>query len=117
SHGSVDLRFRGSKAPARKLPKGCSGSRGTTWTGRLVGTLRLRLPNGRFTTIRALPASTFVGGELRCRRTAPPGGSGGDGEGDGDGGEPQLMLVTQDGDLTVSFMAMKRSLTLTRMSE
>lgn len=119
SHGSVDLRLRGARtAPPRVLPKGCTGSRGTTRNGRLEGRLRLRLPTGKFVTIRSLPASTFVGGELDCEPASVPGkGDGGDGTGDGNGGEPQLMLVTQSDGLTVSFVATKRSLMLSRIGE
>jgi len=117
SHGSIDLRLRGRKSPARKLPKGCTGSRGSTWTGRLVGTLRLRLPNGRDTTIRSLPGSIYIGdGALRCGETSAP-GAGGDGDGDGGAaGEPQLMLVKEEGDFTTTFIALKRALTVTRTS-
>jgi hypothetical protein len=117
SHGSVDLRFRGRKDAARKLPKGCKGSRGTTWSGRLVGTLRLRLPNGQTTTIRSWPASTYVGAELRCEPTSTGPAGGGDGEGDGVGGEPQLVLATQSAGFSVNFVATKRTLMLTRMSD
>jgi hypothetical protein len=117
SHGSVDLRLQGAGAARKgKLPKGCTGSPGTSRTGRLVGKLRLRLPEGRFVTIRSLPGSSNIGADLECRSTDDrPGGDGEGGNGDGDG-EPRLMASGDSEGVTFSFMAQKRSLTLSRIT-
>jgi hypothetical protein len=116
THGTVDLQLRNARKDAgRKLPKGCTGTPKSTYTGRLAGTLRLRLPNGKQVTIRSLPAASAIGGgRVECRDTDTRKGDGGDGDGSGDGGEPQLMLSTEVGGASVTFLATKSALTLTR---
>lgn len=113
-HGSVDLRLRDARKVKGKLPEGCKGSTGTTYSGRLQGRLRLRLPNGKFVTIRSLPGSTFAGGKLDCQGRTPGTGDGGDGSGDGTG-EPRLTLSQQVPGGTLVFSATKRTLDLTRI--
>lgn len=119
SRGSVDLRLRGARInPKAKLPKGCTGKRATTLTGRLEGKLRLKLPNGKFVTIRSFPGATMIqsGSDLKC--TSPGVGDGGDGGDGGSGdGEPRLMLNTMADGVNVTFIAEKRSLMLTRSSQ
>jgi hypothetical protein len=116
SRGSVDLRLQGAGAPSRgKLPKGCTGSPGTTRTGRLVGKLRLRLPDGKFVTIRSLPGASHVGADLECRSTDNRPGGDGDGDGGDGDGEPRLMATGDSEGATFSFMATKRALTLNRI--
>lgn len=118
SHGAVDLRLQGASAPRKgKLPKGCTGSPGTSRTGRLVGKLRLRLPEGTFVTIRSLPGSSSIGADLECRSTdTRPGGDGGDGDGDGQDDEPRLIASGDSAGVTFSFIAEKRALTLSRVT-
>lgn len=116
AHGAVDLRLRKArKDPERKLRKGCTGSPKATYSGRLEGTLRLRLPNGRSVTVRSLPATAATGGgPIECRDTDTRKGDGGDG-GDGDGdGEPRLFLAGEAGETSFTFVATKGALTLTR---
>lgn len=117
-YGDVALRLRNARTQSdRKLPKGCTGTTGTTRSGRLVGKLRLRLPNGKTVTIRSLPVSTYVGGRLECKDgPSRPAGDGGEGDGSGDSGDPELLLSAQSDGVTFSFVATKRSLTLTRSS-
>lgn len=117
SRGKVDLRLQGArKDAARKLPKGCTGTPKATYSGRLVGLLELRLPNGKQVRIRSLPSAVQTGGGLiECPdRGDRRKGDGGDGDGDGQGDEPQLMLSAQAGGVSFSFVATKRSLSLTR---
>lgn len=118
SSGKVDLRLEGArKDSGRKLPKGCTGNPKSTYSGRLVGTLELRLPNGKTTTIRSLPTSTQVGGgPIQCPDSSDRRkGDGGDGDGgDGDDKQPRLMLSGQSDGTTFSFIATKGSLSLTR---
>lgn len=116
SHGAVDLRLRNArKDPERKLRKGCTGTPKATYSGRLEGELRLRLPNGKSVTIRSLPATAATGGgPIECRDTDTRKGDGGDG-GDGHGdGEPRLILAGESGGSSFSFVATKSALTLTR---
>lgn len=117
--GDVDLRLRDARVErGRDLPRGCTGSRGARHGGTLVGRLRLRLPSGRVTTIRSLPASTHVGGTLRCDGQRVPGR--GDGDGDGGNGrddEPRLMLTLRRDGSTFAFAATKRELTLSRSTD
>lgn len=119
TRGKVDLRLRSARKDAgRKLPKGCTGTPKATYSGRLVGLLELRLPNGRKARIRSLPASSQVGGGLiECPdRSDRRKGDGGDGDGNGDGGEPRLLLAGESGGATFSFVATRRSLSLTRVA-
>jgi hypothetical protein len=115
--GSVDLRLRNVRSErGAKLPEGCTGSKGITHSGRLEGKLRLRLANGKTVTIRSFPASTYVGGNLRCDRDRTPTGDGGDGsDADGKDDEPRLVLNTQTDGASVTFMATKRTLQLSRV--
>lgn len=110
--GRVDLRLGDSRATKRKrLPKGCTGTTGTTRLGTLRGKLRFRMPNGKFVTLRSLSAQTYVGGKLDCTKRGAPGkGDGDGGDGDGAGGEPTLMLSKRDGGATFTFTARKSSL-------
>jgi hypothetical protein len=118
THGKVDLRLTGArKDSSRKLPKGCTGTPKSTYTGRLAGRLELRLPNGKTVTIRSLPTSAQVGGGLiQCPdRDDRRKGDGGEGDGgDGDDDQPRLIFSGQSEAVTFSFIATKRSLSLTR---
>ena len=118
TRGKVDLRLQGGrKDSGRKLPKGCTGTPEATYTGRLVGLLELRLPNGKRVKIRSMPTSSQVGGGLiECPdRGDRRKGDGGDGDGgDGKDDEPRLMLSGQSDGVSFSFQATKRTLTLTR---
>lgn len=118
TRGKVDLRLEGArKDSGRKLPKGCTGTPKSTYTGRLVGKLELRLPNGKTTTIRSLPSSSQVGGGLiECPdRSDRRKGDGGDGDGGDGDDQPRLILAGQSDGTTFSFVATKRSLSLTRI--
>lgn len=117
SYGKVDLRLVGARKDARrKLRKGCTGTPRSTVSGRLEGTLRLRLPNGKSVTIRSLPASTATGGgKVECAsddRRVGDGGEGGDGDGQDD--RPRLILSGTSEGVSFSFMATEQELTLTR---
>jgi hypothetical protein len=117
THGKVDLRLTGArKDSGRKLPKGCTGTPKSTYTGRLAGRLELRLPNGKKVTIRSLPTSAQVGGGLiQCPDRDRRAGDGGEGDGgDADDGQPRLLLSGQSEAVTFNFIATKRSLSLTR---
>jgi hypothetical protein len=118
TRGKVDLRLQGArKDSSRKLPKGCTGTPKATYTGRLVGLLELRLPNGKKAKIRSMPTSSQVGGGLiECPdRSDRRKGDGGDGDGgDGQDDEPRLMLSSQSEGVSFSFQATKSALTLTR---
>ncbi|MBF6619689.1 MAG: hypothetical protein ITG02_05600 [Patulibacter sp.] len=117
SHGRVDLRMQNArKDSGRKLREGCTGTPKATYSGRLVGTLRLRLPNGKTATIRSLPASTSSGGgDVKCHDTDPrKGGDGEGGDGEGQDDQPRLLLSSQSDGTTFTFVATKGELTLTR---
>ena len=116
SRGSVDLRLENARRSGREVPEGCTGRAATTRTGRLVGELRVRLPDGKLATIRSLPGSSHVGGNLDCQDRDPrPGGDGGDGNGDGQGNEPQLMASDKSDGVRFSFVATKTALTISRI--
>lgn len=108
--GSVDLRLRATRTQRSKPPKGCTGSRSTTRTGRLEGRLRLRLANGKRITIRSLNGAIRGSGKLVCNPDPRIGGDGEGGDGGDGGGEPRLML-SQD---SLVFSATKSSLELIR---
>lgn len=116
SHGKVDLRLKGArKDSGRKLRKGCTGTPRSTYSGRLEGTLRLRLPNGKSVTIRSLPATVATGGgKVECESDTRPAGDGDGGDASGTDGEPRLLLSSQSDGTTFTFVATKRELTLTR---
>ncbi len=117
SYGKVDLRMKSArKDSGRKLRKGCTGTPKATYSGRLVGTLRLKLPNGKTVTIRSLPSSTSTGGgEVRCHESDDRKGDGGEGDGgDGQDDQPRLILGAESDGVSFSFIATKESLTLTR---
>jgi len=118
ARGTVDLELRG----ARRESRGTSNRRrctstATTYTGRLAGRLRLKLPSGRWATIRSLPAQAYGKGEVTCKDLGPdlPAGDGDGGDGDGSSGEPQLMLTKDAGDGRMMFLAERKRLSLTQM--
>lgn len=114
SRGTVNLRLRDARKQTRS--HGRCTSTGATYAGRLTGKLRLKLPTGRWATIRSMPGQAYTGGKVTCKNSDDrPAGDGGDGGGDGDG-EPRLMLTMDVEGVHTMFMAERRLLMLTRMS-
>ncbi len=117
SRGAVDLRLR----DARKQTHGSSRSRctstGASYAGRLSGKLRLKLPGGRWVTIRSMTGQAYTGGKVTCKSSDDrPGGDGGDGGGDSRDDEPRLMLTMNAEGVQTMFMAERRLLMVTRMT-
>lgn len=112
--GSINMRLRNVRTTKNKLRKGCTGNPGKTRTGRLTGKLRLKLLDGKWVTIRSLNATTTSSSKVTCRGNTAPGGDGEGGNGDGPAGEPQLMLSTNQPGSSITFMATRSTLFLTR---
>ncbi|MCK9248521.1 MAG: hypothetical protein M0P31_06030 [Solirubrobacteraceae bacterium] len=119
--GSVDLRLRGAKTSKDRDERSRCGdggsSKATVRTGRLVGKLRFRMPNGKSVTVRSMRAESRAGSAAAAaaRDCAEDDrvGDGGDGDGgDGKDDEPRLMLSTEHDGGRLSFVATKRSLSL-----
>lgn len=114
--GSVNLRFTNPKLVRAKLPRGCTGKPARSYTGQFVGVLRFRAVDGRWNTIRRMPAEIYTGDatKLTCVGDASP--AKGDGDGSGAGGEPRLALHRDLGNQNSwVFTATRSSLTFTRM--
>jgi hypothetical protein len=100
--GSVKLALTGARAAKGIVPKGCTGTTGTTRSGTLRGSFELVADATYFRTIRAkqLKGTASSGGSLRCdSAAATPGQSG------TPGSEPTLMVSRTDGGAMFSFTA------------
>lgn len=117
ARGSVNLRFTNPKLVRAKLPRGCTGKPARSYTGQFVGVLRFRTVDGRWNTIRRMPAEIYTGDatKLTCVGDSTAKGDG-DGNGSGAGGEPRLALHRDLGNgNSWFFTATRSSLTFTRM--
>src|SRR5690606_20197619 len=88
-----------------------------SYTGRLTGKLRLKLPTGRWVTVRSLRAETHGQGKVTCKDgNNLPGGDGEGGDGTGRDDEPRLMLNADAEGGRMMFLAERGRIMLTRTS-
>jgi hypothetical protein len=99
--GSVKLTLAGARAAKGTVPKGCTGTTGTTRSGTLRGSFKLVADTTYFHAITAkqLEGTTSSGGTLRCDTASAPGTSG------APSSEPTLSVSRTDGGAMFSFTA------------
>lgn len=110
-YGSLKLKLGKVKTFKSKLPKGCTGTLGTTRVGSLTGSFTLVADSTYFRTVKkkAFKATTSRNAKLDC--TGRPGTGGGDGGGDGPAmGEPMLTHTKNEGGAMLMLTAMRSSL-------
>lgn len=107
-YGKVNATLKAGGATKGALPKGCTGTAGTTRAGTLAGTSSFTLDSTFFRTVKpkALKGQILVGGDITCGVKQPQGGKGLTLSLPGDGAADSTMVTVSEADGQVSQMAM-----------
>jgi hypothetical protein len=112
--GAVKLKLTGARAAKGSVPKGCTGTTGTTRSGTLTGSFKLVADTTYFRTITAkkLKGTASSGGSLRCDTPGSPSGTTGT-----PGTEPTLSVSKTDGGAMFSFSATPEAQSVLQMDD